>query len=411
MKDFLSVLAFETSCDETAVCWMAERLGSLKKDTTEADRKIRSGTQDDETRPIILARRVFSQIEQHESFGGVVPELAARAHAVKLDVLFQQVVEEARQRAREGEFSFLGKSAGKLIPDAIAVTRGPGLVGALNNGVVAAKMAAIYWSLPLIFVNHLEGHVLSPKIEQRLSFPYLALLVSGGHSQWVAATGVAKYEIIGATQDDALGEAFDKVAKVVGLPYPGGPHVEKAAQRFAHKVGFCYQRRREYKSFFSLPRPLAGSKQPNFSFSGLKTAFVRCYEKHCKVEGFDLTQLLFEFQLTIADVIEDRLSMAMKVWQDKYAEPLDSLCLVGGVSANKFIRSTLSQFCGLNGITLTCPGLWLCGDNADMIAYAAIQRIKGNLCDMQPLDCNSSNLSVGVEPRLSLVEGQKNRFI
>lgn len=309
------VLGIESSCDETAVALVT------------SDNRI-------------LAERIASQEEEHAPFGGVVPEIAARAHAERLAPMLEAVLGDA-------EMSLEGV-------DAIAATAGPGLIGGVMVGLVSGKALAMASGKPLIAVNHLEGHALSPRLaDEALGFPYLLLLVSGGHCQILSVKGVGQYRRLATTIDDALGEAFDKTAKILGLGYPGGPKVEKLALEGDPKA-------------VPLPRPLKGSKEPHFSFAGLKSAVLRAHEsgKHTPAD------LAASFQQAAVDCLIDRLEKALGA-----AGPHPALVVAGGVAANQSVRGALEALASRHGMQFTAPPLKLCTDNAAMIAWAGCERL------------------------------------
>ena len=322
------VLGIETSCDETAAAVVECPPGGPG---------------------FIRANTVLSQLEEHAPYLGVVPEIAARAHIAHLDGLIGAAMKEA------------GVSFADL--DGVAATAGPGLIGGLLVGLTTAKTLAWQHDLPLLAVNHLEGHALTPRLTDGLAFPYLLLLVSGGHTQLLAVRGAGDYQRVGTTIDDALGEAFDKVAKLLSLGYPGGPAVERAAlsgdpQRFA------------------FPRPLRGDGSCNFSFSGLKTAVRRAAKGLEPVSEQDVADICASFQTAVTDVLSDRVRRAMQTF--KAAHPGQSgpaLVIAGGVAANKAIASTLSELAATEGFSLSVPPQWLCTDNAAMIAWAGSERL------------------------------------
>ena len=318
------VLGIESSCDETA----AALVGS--------DRRI-------------LAHCLAGQEAAHSPFGGVVPEIAARAHVEILPDLIEQALAEAGIELDE--------------VDAIAATAGPGLVGGVMVGLVAAKGLALAAGKPLVAVNHLEGHALSPMLaEPGLAFPYLLLLVSGGHCQLLFVEGLGRYRRLATTIDDAAGEAFDKTAKLLGLGFPGGPAVERAA-------------RAGDPAAVPLPRPLLGSPEPHFSFAGLKSAVLRARES-----GRHRTEdIAASFQQAVVDSLVDRTRRALERAPDSTA-----LVVAGGVAANLRIRAALTALADDRGLPFVAPPLWLCTDNAAMIAWAGALRFDANLID--PLD-------------------------
>jgi len=309
------VLGIESSCDETAVAIVS------------ADRTI-------------LAQRIASQEAEHRPYGGVVPELAARAHVERLTPMVAAVLADA----------------GVLLEDvdAIAATAGPGLIGGVMVGLMTGKALAYAAGKPLVAVNHLEGHALSPRlVDAGLQFPYLLLLVSGGHCQLIAVDAVGQYRRLATTIDDAAGEAFDKVAKMLGLGFPGGPAVERAA------------RNGDARSV-PLPRPLVGSDEPHFSFSGLKTAVLRAVQS-----GRHATDdMAASFQAAVTDCLADRTAIALGAMPEATA-----LVVAGGVAANGAVRTALQALAKAHGLPFVAPPLALCTDNAAMIAWAALERL------------------------------------
>lgn len=321
------ILGIETSCDETAA--------AVVTDTRE-----------------ILSNVVLSQLEEHSAFGGVVPEIAARAHLHHLDSVIAAALQQAGLELHE-----LG---------GIAATAGPGLIGGLLVGTVMAKTLSRTYNLPYIPINHLEGHALTPRLTDDLPFPYLLLLVSGGHTQLLVVEGIAAYRRIGTTLDDAAGECFDKVAKLLGLSMPGGPAVEKLAA-LCLNTGAA-------RALYPLPTPMKGRTEPDFSFSGLKTA-VRM---HVDKAGITLQKPMLAncFQGIMAEVLADRCRVAA-VWFLKAYKPVHpTLVIAGGVSANMVIRSRLEALTHTLGMRLYAPPLSLCGDNAAMIAWAGVERLR-----------------------------------
>ncbi len=309
------VLGIESSCDETAVAL-------VRGDRT------------------IVAQAIASQEAEHAPYGGVVPEIAARAHAERLAPMLAKVMSEA------------GVALGDV--DAIAATAGPGLIGGVMVGLVSAKALAMAADKPLIAVNHLEGHALSPRLaDAGLGFPYLLLLVSGGHCQILAVEGVGRYRRLATTIDDALGEAFDKTAKILGLGYPGGPAVERLAlEGDAGSV--------------PLPRPLKGAREPHFSFAGLKSAVLRAKESGAHADA----DICASFQQAAVECLIDRLARALET-----AGPFPALVVAGGVAANKTVRAALEAFAARHAMRFTAPPLALCTDNAAMIAWAGCERL------------------------------------
>ncbi|MBU6164643.1 MAG: tRNA (adenosine(37)-N6)-threonylcarbamoyltransferase complex transferase subunit TsaD [Alphaproteobacteria bacterium] len=321
------VLGIESSCDETAVALVR------------ADRTI-------------LAQRIASQNEAHERFGGVVPELAARAHADRLAPMVQAVLDEA--------------GIGLAAVDAIAGTAGPGLIGGVMVGLVTAKALAMAAGKPLIAVNHLEGHALSPRLaDAALHFPYLLLLVSGGHCQLLFVEGVGRYRRLATTIDDAVGEAFDKSAKLLGLGFPGGPALERAA-------------RTGNPARHALPRPLVGSDEQHFSFAGLKSAVLRARAAMAEPSAQDIADLAASFQQAACDCLVDRTARALA-----RVPQATALVVAGGVAANQRIRGALSELAAAHGLPFVAPPLWLCTDNGAMIAWAGVERfLAGDVDDL-----------------------------
>jgi N6-L-threonylcarbamoyladenine synthase len=330
----IRVLGIETSCDETAAAVVAL---------------------DDAGRPQILSNIVLSQIAEHAAFGGVVPEIAARAHVEALDAIVEAALSDA------------GVTLADV--DAIAATAGPGLVGGLIVGLMTAKALAAASGKPLQAINHLEGHALTARLTDGLAFPYLLLLVSGGHTQIVLVRGVGHYERWGTTIDDALGEAFDKTAKLIGLPYPGGPNVEQAARNGNPRR-------------FDFPRPLKGEPRLDFSFSGLKTAVRQAATAIAPLSEKDVADICASFQAAITDTLDDRVGRSLARFRSEFpdiAQP--SLVVAGGVAANAKIRRTLEGLCARHGFAFVAPPLALCTDNAAMIAWAGLERLREGMTD------------------------------
>ena len=332
-----TVLGIETSCDETAAAL------------------VRAGASD--ARGQILSNIVHSQIDEHAAFGGVVPEIAARAHVDKLD----QMVAQAMDKAGTGWDDI----------DAIAATAGPGLIGGLIVGTMTAKAIALARGKPFLAVNHLEGHALTPRLTDGLPFPYLLLLVSGGHTQIVLVSGLGHYARWATTIDDALGEAFDKTAKLLGLGYPGGPAVERAAQRGD-------------PDRFALPRPLKGEDRPDFSFSGLKTALRQQARALGDPDTQDVADLCASFQKAVTEALEDRVARSLARYRNEIDDPNPTLVVAGGVAANKAIRTMLQALCNEHGFAFLAPPMSLCSDNAAMIAWAGLEHFRQGQTD--PLD-------------------------
>lgn len=319
------VLGIETSCDETAAAVVSD------------DRRI-------------LSNVVLSQIDEHRPYGGVVPEIAARAHVAHLDRLIAQAMTEA------------AIDYGDLA--AVAATAGPGLIGGVMVGLVTGKAIAAAAGKPLIAVNHLEGHALTARLTDDVSFPYLLLLVSGGHCQILLVEGVGKYRRLGTTIDDAIGEAFDKTAKMLKLGYPGGPAIEKiAADGDPNAV--------------RLPRPMKGREGCDFSFAGLKTAVLHVLKKEPDIDPADLAA---SFQAAVVDVMRDRLKNAL-AWAAIEVPELSHIVVAGGVAANKALRAGLEEAAGDAGLQLLAPPIDLCTDNAAMIAWAGLERFRLGLTD------------------------------
>lgn len=322
------ILGIETSCDETAAA-VVER---------HADG---TGT--------ILADVVLSQLDDHAAYGGVVPEIAARAHAEALDRLILEALRRSDTRLED--------------VDAIAATSGPGLIGGLIVGLLTGKAIAMASGKPLYAINHLEGHALTARLTDGLAFPYLLLLVSGGHTQLILVKGVGDYERWGTTIDDALGEAFDKTAKLLGLPYPGGPAVERAARGGDPKR-------------FAFPRPMIGEARLDFSFSGLKTAVRQAAEKAAPVTDQDVADICASFQNAVSRTLKDRVGRGLARFRERFAgiaEP--ALVVAGGVAANSEVRTTLQSVCYANRFRFVAPPMALCTDNAAMIAWAGLERM------------------------------------
>jgi len=328
------LLGIETSCDETAAAVVA---------------RTREGSGQ------ILSNVVRAQWEQHKRYGGVVPEIAARAHVECLD----EIVAEA-MRAADVRFSDL---------DAIAVTAGPGLIGGLLVGAMTAKAIALVHDLELIAVNHLEAHALTVGLSEGLKPPYLLLLVSGGHTQLLIVHDVGRYQRLGSTIDDALGEAFDKTAKLLGLGFPGGPAVERAA--LAGRAGR-----------FVLPRPMLGRLEPHFSFAGLKTALRHQALARLPLAAQDVADLCAEFQAAVADSVVDRVERAIALSAERLAPGRGRhLVVAGGVAANRRLSAALARTAAATGMSLHVPPPHLCTDNACMVAWAGAERLARGLSD------------------------------
>lgn len=320
------VLGIESSCDETAV--------AIIKDRT------------------ILSHKIFSQIDTHAAYGGVVPEVAARAHAEKVDPLIAACLDEAKMKLKN--------------IDVIAAGQGPGLIGGVAVGLTYAKALAFSLNKPFVAVNHLEAHTLIPRMMDNIPFPHLVLLASGGHTQFILINGIGDYKVIGTTLDDALGEAFDKVAKLLDLPYPGGPEVDKLATQGQVTV--------------DLPRPLKGTPEPNFSFSGLKSAVRRIVKE--KTQPYTPADMCASFQKAVCDTVADRVRTALKL-----TPHIHGLSFAGGVARNTALRNTLATICTDEGVPFFVPDPVLCVDNGVMIAWAGHERFrlgKVNSLDVAP---------------------------
>lgn len=315
------ILGLESSCDETAAA-------IVRSDRT------------------ILSHALAGQEDHHRAFGGVVPEIAARAHAELMTPLVETALADAGLTLND--------------VDAIAATAGPGLIGGVMVGLVTAKALAMASGKPLIAVNHLEGHALSPRlIDADLEFPYVLLLVSGGHCQLLRVNGVGDYNRLATTIDDAVGEAFDKTAKILGLGFPGGPAVERAAA-----IGNANN--------VPLPRPLKGADEPHFSFAGLKSAVLRAHESG----RYRIQDIAASFQLAVIDCLYDRITYTL----DRIDAPA-ALVVAGGVAANVPIREMLEKLAMQRGMRFVAPPLWLCTDNGIMIAWAGAERFGMGLTD------------------------------
>lgn len=343
-----TVLGIETSCDETAAAIVRNGDGSD------------GGT--------ILSNIVESQIADHAAYGGVVPEIAARAHVDKLDYVISHAMEKA-----DVDWDQI---------DAVAATAGPGLVGGLIVGTMTGKAIALARGKPFIAVNHLEGHALTPRLTDALVFPYLLLLVSGGHTQIVRVARLGAYERWATTIDDALGEAFDKTAKLLGLGYPGGPAVEKAA-------------RSGNANRFVLPRPLKGEARPDFSFSGLKTALRKQATALGDLSEQDVADLCAAFQQAVTETLEDRVARSLERNRAETGDRAPTFVVAGGVAANGAIRAMLERLCDAHGFAFLAPPVELCSDNAAMIAWAGLEHFRQG---------HSDTLDIAPRPRWPLDE-------
>jgi N6-L-threonylcarbamoyladenine synthase len=326
------VLGIETTCDETAAA-VIERA--------------------DDGSGRILSNIVHSQIKDHAPYGGVVPEIAARAHVDLLDGIIAAAMSEA------------GVAYAQL--GGVAAAAGPGLIGGVIVGLTTAKAVALVHGTPLVAVNHLEAHALTPRLVAKLDFPYCLFLASGGHTQIVAVLGVGDYVRLGTTVDDAIGEAFDKIAKLLGLPYPGGPQVERAAANGD-------------PARFAFPRPMLGRSEANFSLSGLKTAVRQEAERRRPLSEQDVNDLCAGFQAAVLESTADRLRTGLVAFYDKFGAPT-ALVAAGGVAANRAMRASLEQVATRAGTTLMLPPPELCTDNGAMIAWAGAERLALGLSD------------------------------
>ena len=329
MKNNLTFLGIETSCDETAASIVREK----------AD-----GTGE------ILSNIVSSQVEEHKEFGGVVPEIAARAHVEKIEHIVKKAVKESNLNLND--------------LDGVAATAGPGLIVCLTVGLNIGKAIAGSLNKPFVAVNHLEGHALSPKINEKIDFPYLFLLISGGHTQFLEVNGVNKYRRLGTTIDDALGEAFDKTAKLLGIEFPGGPIIEEWSKKGD-------------ENYFKLPKPIIKRGGCNLSFSGLKTAVLRTSKK-LKSEK-EKYHLAASFQKTINEILYEKTKVAMKEFTKNKNNKKNNFVIAGGVASNMSIRKNLTMLSKEKKFIPVFPPINLCSDNAAMIAWAGIERYKINL--------------------------------
>ena len=341
------ILGIESSCDETAVAVLKDNGDEI---------------------PTILSNIVSSQFDIHKKFGGVVPELAARSHLEKIDLITNKALEESKIKLNE--------------IDAVAATAGPGLIVCLTVGLNFGKAFALSLKKPFIAVNHLEGHALSPKLNSKLNYPYLLLLISGGHTQYLSVEGLGKYKRLGTTIDDALGEAYDKTAKLLGIDFPGGPKIEE----FAKKGDF---------QKFKLPKPIIKKGGCNLSFAGLKTAVLKITKKiKTEQEKFDLAA---SFQKTIEEILYEKTKVAFQDFNKK-KQNTNTFVVAGGVAANKGIRNKLIEVSEENNFKTIFPNINLCSDNAAMIAMAGLEKYKLKLFD---------NLDFQANPRWALDENAK----
>ena len=339
------ILGIESSCDETAASII---------------------TENEQGNPVVLSNIVSSQVEVHREFGGVVPELAARSHVEKIDWIVQKAIDDSGRRIEE--------------IDAVASTAGPGLIVCLSVGLSFGKAFASALNKPFIAVNHLEGHALSPKLNSELNYPYLLLLISGGHSQFLNVQGLGKYKRLGTTIDDALGEAFDKTAKLLGVEFPGGPQIEILAKKGDPNK-------------YDLPKPIFNKGGCNLSFAGLKTAILRI-TKNIKTdqEKFDLAA---SFQKTVEEILYKKTKIAFSEFEKQNNLKDKIFVVAGGVAANKNIRSMLTDLCIEESYTSMFPPIEFCGDNAAMIAMVGLEKFKLN---------QFSNLDHPAKPRWPLDE-------
>ena len=344
MKKKAIILGIETSCDETAASIIEDNL----------DGNIR-----------ILSNIISSQVEVHKEFGGIVPELAARSHAEKIDLITKKAIIES------------GISIDNI--SAVAATAGPGLIVCLSVGLNFGKAIAASIKKPFIAVNHLEGHALSPKLNSKLNYPYLLLLISGGHSQFLCVESLGNYKRLGTTIDDALGEAFDKTAKLIGIEFPGGPKIEEYAKK-------------GNPDKFILPKPIINKGGCNLSFAGLKTAVLKISKKiKTQEEKFDLAA---SFQKTIEEILYKKSKIAFKEFR-KINENSNKFVVAGGVAANKGIRKVLENLCNKENFEPIFTPTNLCGDNAAMIAMVGLEKFKKK---------QFNNLDYPVKPRWVLDE-------
>ena len=339
------ILGIETSCDETAASIVTENEQGI---------------------PIILSNVVSSQVDVHKQFGGVVPELAARSHIEKIDWIVQKAIDESGIRSSE--------------INAVASTAGPGLIVCLSVGLSFAKSFASVMNIPFISVNHLEGHALSPKLNSKLDYPYLLLLISGGHSQYLSVQGIGSYKRLGTTIDDALGEAFDKTAKLLGVKFPGGPQIEVLAKKGDPNK-------------FQFPKPIFNKGGCNLSFAGLKTAILKI-SKTIKNDQ-DRFDIAASFQKTIQEILYKKTKVAFNEYEKINKLENKIFVVAGGVAANKQIRSTLIKLCKENNYQHIFPPINFCGDNAAMIALVGLEKFKIKQFD---------DLDFPAKPRWSLDE-------
>ena len=339
------ILGIESSCDETAASLI---------------------TENDLGNPMVLSSIISSQVDVHKKFGGVVPELAARSHVEKIDWIVHKAIEDSGKKIKD--------------IDAVASTAGPGLIVCLSVGLSFGKAFASTINKPFIAVNHLEGHALSPKLNSKLNYPYLLLLISGGHSQYLSVLGLGKYKRLGTTIDDALGEAFDKTAKLLGVEFPGGPQIEVMAKKGDPNK-------------YILPKPIFNKGGCNLSFAGLKTAILKITKDiNSEQEKFDLAA---SFQKTIEEILYKKTKVAFSEFEKENIIKKKIFVIAGGVAANKKIRSMLKNLCVTENYESIFPPQELCGDNAAMIAMVGLEKYKSK---------QFSNLDHPAKPRWALDE-------
>ena len=339
------ILGIESSCDETAASLI---------------------TENEQGNPIILSNIISSQVNIHKKFGGIVPELAARSHIEKIDWIVQKAIDDSGRKIEE--------------IDAIASTAGPGLMVCLSVGLSFGKTFSATLNKPFVAVNHLEGHALSPKLIKQLNYPYLLLLISGGHSQYLNVQGIGNYKRLGTTIDDALGETFDKTAKLLGIEFPGGPQIEILAQKGDPNK-------------YNLPKPIFNKGGCNLSFAGLKTAILKI-SKNIKNDQ-DRFDIAASFQKTIQDILIKKTKVAFNEYEKINKQENKIFVVAGGVAANKKIRSSLIELCNENNYQHIFPPINFCGDNAAMIALAGLEKFKIKRFD---------NLDFPAKPRWPLDE-------
>ncbi len=348
MKKKPIILGIESSCDETAASVVQEN---------------------DQGIPTILSNIVSSQINVHKEFGGVVPELAARSHVEKIDLITKKAIDESGIKLED--------------LNAVAATAGPGLIVCLSVGLSFGKAVASSLKKPFIAVNHLEGHALSPKLNSKLNYPYLLLLISGGHTQFLSVQGLGKYKRLGTTIDDAIGEAFDKTAKLLGIEFPGGPKIEEFAKKGDSKK-------------YELPKPIMHKGGCNLSFAGLKTAVLKIATKiKTDQEKYDLAA---SFQKTVEEILYKKSKIAFKEFKNINTKKNNVFVVAGGVAANKKIRKILIKLCEEENFKAVFPPINLCGDNAAMIAMVGLEKFKLK---------QFNNLDYPAKPRWALDESAK----